>query len=47
MTVINKDQICDGVDDCPVADNRYYLVAEDESYMCPGDSFSLLICKKD
>ena len=37
MTVINKNQICDGVDDYPVTDNNHYLVAEDESYMCPGE----------
>ena len=33
-TVINIDQICDGVDDCPVTD--YYLIAQDENHMCPG-----------
>ena len=38
--MIDKDQICDGVDDCPVTDNSYFLVAEDESYMCPGGCFS-------
>ena len=40
-TVINKDQICDGVDDCPVTNNSRYLVAEDETHMCPGDCFCL------
>ena len=36
-TVINRDQFCDGVEDCPVTDNSFYLVAEDEGNMCPGE----------
>ena len=44
-TVINRDQICDGVDDCPVTNNSYYLVADDEIH-CPGDYFSPQLCGK-
>ena len=46
QTVIEKTQICDDVPDCPVNNNSYYLVAEDESHMCPGDSFSPQLCGK-
>ena len=34
-TVISRDQICDGVNDCPAT--GYYLVAQDETHMCPGE----------
>ena len=40
LTVIEKTQICDDVPDCPVNNNSYYLVAEDESFMCPGNFLS-------
>ena len=44
--MINRDQMCDGVDDCPVTDDSYYLVAEDESIWCPGDYFCKVSMKK-
>ena len=37
LTVIEKTQICDDVPDCPINNNGYYLVAEDESTLCPGN----------
>ena len=44
-TVIEKTQICDDVPDCPVNNNSFYLVAEDESLMCPGNFFVFFTIK--
>ena len=40
LTVIEKTQICDDVSDCPVNNNSYFLVAEDESTLCPSNFLS-------